>query len=695
MALDTLLWERKGVVLISKNCLCMFALNLYIPMRNFWFLFLGVVQCLNVLAQPGCPEVFAGNDTLVPCTNSCVDLIAKPFRVGETTSYTVESIPYNPPFPFTSGTPLFIGIDDIWSPVQPLPFPFCYYGGAYNQVVVGTNGVLTFDITQANNYCAWAFNASLPSNALFLNTIFGAYHDIDPSICGQIAVQVTGNAPCRTFVFNFSNVCHFNCNNLQTTQQIVLYETTNIIEVYIQNKPTCFNWNSGNALIGIQDASGTNAVVPPNRNTGPWVASNEAWRFVPDGAPTYQVSWFEGGNLIGLGDTVSVCPNTQTTYTAQVVYTRCDGSQITVSDDVVVDLVGSPAVPTANLPLCEGDTLRLQANSNGPNFVWIGPSNFNSLAANPMLEDVGQGNAGMYALTITDTAGCVSTGYVWVNVNPLPRPGFSFIQPICEGSPLAVTDTSSVPSPGLIANYAWTVTGPNSYSNNSNQQAPSFSDLPAGVFQIQLVLTTDSGCVDTLNRSGLISENPQAMFSYQALCFKENIYQDSSFGGTPPYSLAWDWNNDGNTDTVASSFSYVHPQSFGQQMGLAIIDSLGCRSDTLISVMVMEAVDEPTMPNVLLRNPSIPGNDCWNFESFAPGFNRCIDYDLWIYNRWGVLVFSTENAVSNPDLTCLRCFCGLNNNQVVLSTGTYFYLLKGKGEFGKGIEIQGQLMLME
>ena len=673
----------------------MFASNLFFFMRLFWLVVVGFMHAYSTHAQPGCPEIFAGNDTVVPCTNSCIDLVAQPFRVGETTSYTVESIPYNPPFPYTAGTPLFIGIDDIWSPVQPLPFSFCYFGNAYNQVVVGTNGVLTFDVTQANNYCAWAFNASLPSNALFPNTIFGAYHDIDPSICGQIAVQVSGNSPCRTFVFNFSNVCHFNCNNLQTTQQIVLYETTNIIEVYIQNKPTCANWNSGNALIGIQDASATNAVVPPNRNTGPWTAANEAWRFVPAGAPTYQVRWFEGGNVIGQGDTISVCPNTQTTYTAEAVYTRCDGSQITVTDDVVVDLVGSPALPSANLPVCAGDTLRLQANSSGPDFIWVGPSNFNSLAPNPILENVGQGNAGMYALTITDSAGCVSTGYVWVTVNPLPRPGFSFLQPICEGTSLLISDTSSFPGPGLISSYAWNINGANGYIDSSNQQEPTFSNIPAGAFQIQLVLTTDSGCVDTLKRTGLISENPQAQFAYQSLCFKENVYQDSTLGGSPPYSLAWDWNNDGITDTTVQSFSFIHPQSTGQEISLSVVDSLGCRSDTSMVVMVMEAVDEPVMPNVLHRNPSIPGNDCWNFESFAPGFNSCIDYDLWIYNRWGILVFVTNNDVGNPDLNCQRCFCGQTNNQSTLSTGTYFYILKGKGEFGEGIELQGQLMVME
>jgi len=662
---------------------------------KFILVFWGIAISISVVAQPGCPEVFAGNDTVVPCTNSCLDLVAKPFRVGETTSYSVESIPYNPPFPFTSGTPLFIGIDDIWSPELPLPFPFCYFGGFYNQVVVGTNGVLTFDITQANNYCAWAFTATLPSNTLFPNTIYGAYHDIDPSICGQIAVQVTGTAPCRTFVFNFSNVCHFSCNNLQTTQQIVLYETTNIIEVYIQNKPTCSNWNSGNALIGIQDASATTAVVPPNRNTGPWTASNEAWRFVPNGAPTYQVRWFQGGNLIGQGDTVTVCPNTQTTYTAQVVYTRCDSSQITVTDDVVVDLTGSPANPSANLPLCEGDTLRLQSNSGGPGYVWTGPSNFSSLASNPILENAGQGNAGLYTLTVTDSSGCVSTGTVSVYVNLLPKPDFTFAQPICEGQPVILTDFSTFPAPGTGGSYAWYIHGSSGYSDTSTAPLPVFSAVPMGSFEILLVLTSDSGCTDTLGRTGIVSENPQAMFSYQTLCFKENRYQDSSIGGTPPYSLAWDWNNDGIADTTVQSFSYIHPQSTGQQVKLTATDSLGCRSDTTISVMVMEAVDEPIMPNVLHLNPDIPGNNCWNFELFAPGFNLCIDYDLRVYSRWGILVFSTENTSVNPDLNCSHCFCGKTNNQLPLSSGTYFYILDGKGEHGEGIELQGRLMVME
>lgn len=66
-------------------------------MRLFWLVVVGFMHAYSTHAQPGCPEIFAGNDTVVPCTNSCIDLVAQPFRVGETTSYTVESIPYNPP----------------------------------------------------------------------------------------------------------------------------------------------------------------------------------------------------------------------------------------------------------------------------------------------------------------------------------------------------------------------------------------------------------------------------------------------------------------------------------------------------------------------------------------------------------------------------------------------------------------------
>lgn len=255
-------------------------------MKKFVFLALVVCFSYSTFSQgPGCPNVtVSATSTTVGCSNPCTTLSAVAFNIGETTSYSVTSIPFNPPFPITSsGNALFVNQDDIWSGVINLPFPFCFWGNVYNQCVVGANGLISFNLSYANQFCPWSFSASCPSNNLPLNSIFGAYHDIDPSVCGGIFWDVVGAPPCRTFVVKYVNVCHYSCNNLQSSMEIVLYETTNVIEVYIQNKPTCNSWNNGNALIGIQNANGTTGLTPPGRNTGPWSASNEAWRFVPTG----------------------------------------------------------------------------------------------------------------------------------------------------------------------------------------------------------------------------------------------------------------------------------------------------------------------------------------------------------------------------------------------------------------------------
>jgi hypothetical protein len=288
----------------------------------------------------GCPEIDLGADIVLPeCTDPCVDmqLTADVFESGETTSYEVCSIDYTPPFPFNSGTGFSIGTDDVWSPLIDLPFDFCFYGTNYSQIVVGSNGLISFELAYADGYCPYAFNANCPSADLPRNSIFGAYHDIDPSVCGGASYAILGVAPCRVFVVNYNNVCHFSCNSLHSTSQIVLYETTNAIEVYIEDKETCLGWNSGNALIGIQNAAGSTGLVANGRQTGPWSASNEAWRFTPTGVPNFTVNWFGQDGYIGSGLSMTVCPSEAIqSYAADAVYTRCDGTEITVSDFVTV-----------------------------------------------------------------------------------------------------------------------------------------------------------------------------------------------------------------------------------------------------------------------------------------------------------------------------------------------------------------------
>ena len=340
-----------------------------------------ILICLNLLfynnsfAQlTACANVFLGPDTTLSCTSNCITLQAEVTEVGLTNSYSVSSINYAPPYAFDQGTPIIAGYDDVWSEIIPLPFTFCFFGNTYDKIVIGVNGVITFDTTLASppgfnfftaSQCDWPFSQSIPNSTglPYRNTINGAYHDINPEFFGDITIDILGSYPCRTFVVNYNEVPHFDCNNITTTQQIVLYETTNIIEVYIQDKPSCNSWNNGNAVIGIQNATGTIGYTPPARNTGSWATNNEAWRFSPDGSTTSSIEWFDNvGTSLGNSDTLVVCPSSTTSYFVNVTYDICDDTQVIVSDDININVgtnisIGTSSVSSCNDYTWEGQTI--------------------------------------------------------------------------------------------------------------------------------------------------------------------------------------------------------------------------------------------------------------------------------------------------------------------------------------------------
>lgn len=303
-----------------------------------------------------CPSVISGglslngaDPTPISCTaSSCVDLEATYLDMKQTTTYTVASIPYAPPYQFNClKNPVSVNVDDKWSPAINLPFNFCYYGNNYSQCTIGSNGVLSFDLTNnaPGGYSTWSFANNLPNNTLFLNTIFGVYHDIDPSVGGEIGWElITLNSGCRALVASWNNIPMFSaaCNSSLYTGMIVLYENTNVIDVYVKTKTTCATWNDGNAIIGIQNSTGTQAIVAPARNglDANWNVTNEAWRFTPAGPSLTTLAWYEGttasGPVLGTSSVLSVCPSTTTDYTAKVVYTFCDGTTMTKTDYTTV-----------------------------------------------------------------------------------------------------------------------------------------------------------------------------------------------------------------------------------------------------------------------------------------------------------------------------------------------------------------------
>jgi len=287
--------------------------------------------------------------------NGCMQLNATYTDVKSATKYELSTIPFTPVVNFNTGNRVSITKDDKWSSIIPLPFSFCFYGNTFNSIVVGDNGLMSFKTDLSGNDCAY-FSASLPNKSLYTNTIFGAYHDLtnDDNVfgcndnpntpeneCGEIKTTVIGAYPCRAFVINFYNLNHFDCENSRSTSQIVLYEFTNIIEIYVKNKPiNCeiVDFNNAyrkNALIGIQNSDGTDALFPLDRNSGVWEATNEAYRFTPSGTSLATVSWKDSnGSIIGNGTSVTICPTANSEYTAEVSYGHCVDPNLVFSDKI-------------------------------------------------------------------------------------------------------------------------------------------------------------------------------------------------------------------------------------------------------------------------------------------------------------------------------------------------------------------------
>ena len=129
-----------------------------------------------------------------------------------------------------------ITADDGHGPVVDLGFTFNFYGQSYTQVVVSGNGYLTFDLTQASGYSPWSIGAPIPNpGSVPENAIMCPWHDMNPAFGGDIFYASVGVAPNRMFIVTWCAVPMFSCTSDLHTSQVILYEGTDRIEMFIQN----------------------------------------------------------------------------------------------------------------------------------------------------------------------------------------------------------------------------------------------------------------------------------------------------------------------------------------------------------------------------------------------------------------------------------------------------------------------------
>ena len=388
----------------------------------------------------------------------------------------------------------------------------------------------------------------------------------------------------------------------------------------------------------------------------------------PNGSPIVAWNWsFPGGTPVS-----STLQNPSVTYPAgtysvTLIATSQGGCVNTIVQQVVIG--GMPTAIVNSTPPCLGSAVTLTDGSipsfGDPLTSW----NWTMTSGNPATAtsqntSVTYSNAGAYNVTliVTTQSGCKDTIVQQVIVYTPPVALFSGSGTGC--TPLCVTNylNSSSSADGNITNWAWSFQGgtPSSYNSTTapgNPPAnPGICYFTAGAFGASLIVTTTYGCKDTLTITPIVTtlSQPNADF-----CIDQNPVPatDPTFSFCNLWSsdaTQWLWDfGDGttfsgngslNTDPIHSYNASVSGNNFYSfNVCLRVENQYGCW-DTICKTV--ELLPEFTF---YIPNTFTPNNDFTNELFFGQGVG-VKDYTIWIFDRWGNLIWDCNSsyAASNP-----------------------------------------------
>jgi len=256
-----------------------------------------------------------------------------------------------------------------------------------------------------------------------------------------------------------------------------------------------------------------------------------------------------------------------------------------------------------------------------------------------------------------DINGCMDkdTGYITVFdsieielADVLPETG-----PLCFGDSLQIPLTSTNIDIGKIA---WT---PTQFLNNPNTNQP-FVKPDSSLYYYYKGLDIH-GCSFSGNIYIYVEDEITANFNYR---ITDSIYPDFSvdfMNLSSDNAVAWNWDFGDSKTSSEKNPSHVYSNSNKYNIVLTAFSENGCK-DTAMRNIILSQPLEYTIPNVIT-----PNQDNIN-DIFAPDITgEYAAYSMQIYNRWGKLVFETEE-INNA-------WEGKNMNLQDLAAGTYYYII--------------------
>lgn len=355
------------------------------------------------------------------------------------------------------------------------------------------------------------------------------------------------------------------------------------------------------------------------------------------GGTSTEWNWSIDGDVIGNANQVSAYQFSEWgTYPVTLVVGSNEGCLDSITQMVNVYPLPEPAFSADDL--CMGEEALIQSNSSIPdgsieNLEWNSP--VTGVQTGPVF-NYGFNEVGLYDLTLTATSdqGCVAS--MTQSFEVFPSPLVDFIQSDSAGCDLQAVifeDQSYVEGSNIVA-WAWYANG----SLFSGQPNGIFVPEDPGTYDIQLFVTSANGCIsDTIAEAGVeLYPNPLADFSYSPedpdILDPIITISDESEG-----AMSWEYTLPNGQTILDPEFELSYDIAGNYPIQLIVTNEYGCQDSLTLEIHV-----EPHLL-VFVPNAFTPDNDGYN-DTFFPVLNLDVaEYSFLIFDRWGEIVFSSEN----------------------------------------------------
>ncbi|MBN2682565.1 MAG: PKD domain-containing protein [Bacteroidales bacterium] len=396
------------------------------------------------------------------------------------------------------------------------------------------------------------------------------------------------------------------------------------------------------------------------------------------GSAPYTYAW--NGNMIGSSQVVS--PTEDATYSLIVTDVNgCQSQPVTayvyVYDSLKLDIF------TSNPAICEGKKAVINGvfsgGMGGPYMITCN----GEVVSLPMT--VYPSETTNYQLIISDM--CTTPEVMdEITITVYDLPEISFSPDIVKGcQPLKVNFTSW--SNHEIEYYDWDFGDlVNNFSFAAN---PSHLFVDYGLFDISLTVRDTNGCVNTATTEDLITVYPlpEAAFkpspAVASFLNPEIFFENQSYLADTSY-----WFFGDGDSTLVHSPLHTYKEIDEYLVELIVATQFGCRDTTTGKVIIR---DEFTFyaPSAFTPSGTIPKNKF--FYVVGNGISE-EDFGMYIYDRWGELVYSTDKY--SNETPWQYGWNGLVKENKLAASGVYTWLVIYRDENGIQHQEAGAVTLL-